>query len=44
MNETLKAVEKANYQTVIIYPNTDSGGRKIIKVIKNMEVVNLFYL
>jgi len=35
--ETLEAVKKLQYQTVIIYPNSDAGGREIIKQIKKYE-------
>ncbi len=33
MRKTLKAVQRIGYQTVIIYPNIDAGGRSIIGVI-----------
>jgi len=35
--ETLKAIEALKYQTVIIYPNSDAGGREIIKQIKRYQ-------
>jgi GDP/UDP-N,N'-diacetylbacillosamine 2-epimerase (hydrolysing) len=34
MEETLKAIEDLEYQTILIYPNADAGGRKMIKVIR----------
>ena len=34
MQATLEAVQEAGLQAVIIYPNTDAGGRKIIEVIE----------
>jgi len=33
MRTTLKAVTKFKYQTIVIYPNADAGGRRMIKVI-----------
>jgi len=33
MEETMKALIKLKKQTIIIYPNADAGGRKMIKVI-----------
>lgn len=35
--ETLKAIEQLKIQTIVIYPNSDAGGRKIIKKIKKYE-------
>ena len=35
--ETLEAIVTTGYQTIIIFPNADAGGRKIIKTIKNYE-------
>jgi UDP-N-acetylglucosamine 2-epimerase (non-hydrolysing)/GDP/UDP-N,N'-diacetylbacillosamine 2-epimerase (hydrolysing) len=37
MVETLEAVKKIGYETVIVYPNSDAGGREIIKIIKRYE-------
>ncbi|WFN35005.1 UDP-N-acetylglucosamine 2-epimerase [Methanogenium sp. S4BF] len=37
MRETLEAVSVFQYQTVIIYPNADAGGRGMIDVIKEYE-------
>lgn len=37
IEETLKAIKELSYQTIIIYPNADAGGRKIIKKIKEYE-------
>jgi len=34
MKETMEAVKETGYQMVVIYPNADAGGRKIIKIIK----------
>lgn len=34
MKETLEAIRKTEKQTVIVYPNADAGGRKIIDVIE----------
>lgn len=35
--ETLEAIVTTGYQTIIIFPNADAGGRKIIKTIKSYE-------
>ncbi|MBD3249379.1 UDP-N-acetylglucosamine 2-epimerase (hydrolyzing) [Candidatus Woesearchaeota archaeon] len=35
--ESLEAVKHLKYQTIIIYPNSDSGGRRIINQIKKYE-------
>jgi UDP-hydrolysing UDP-N-acetyl-D-glucosamine 2-epimerase len=37
MRETLEAIASLQYQTVIIYPNADAGGRAMINVIKEYE-------
>jgi UDP-hydrolysing UDP-N-acetyl-D-glucosamine 2-epimerase len=37
MKETLEALKEMNIQTILIYPNADAGGRKMIKVIKKYE-------
>ena len=34
MVETLEALKKAGYQSIIVYPNADAGGRKIIRIIE----------
>jgi len=34
MEETMKAIKELKINTIVIYPNSDAGGRKIIKVIK----------
>lgn len=39
MLETLDAIAELKIQTLIIYPNADAGGREIIKVIKNYDVL-----
>ena len=33
--ETMQAIYDLKYQTIIIYPNADAGGRKMIEVIQN---------
>jgi len=35
--ETLEAIKELGHQTVIIYPNADAGGRRMIDVIKRYE-------
>lgn len=35
--ETIKAILNLKYQTLLIYPNADAGGRSIIKLIKRYE-------
>lgn len=34
IRETMEAIREMGYQTIVIYPNADSGGREIIKVIE----------
>jgi GDP/UDP-N,N'-diacetylbacillosamine 2-epimerase (hydrolysing) len=37
IRKTLEAVKKLKQQTVLIYPNADAGGRRMIEVIKKYE-------
>ena len=37
IRETLEAISELRYQTILIYPNADAGGRNMIKVIKEYE-------
>jgi len=37
ITQTLEAIKKLKHQTVIIYPNSDAGGRNIIKKLKEYE-------
>jgi GDP/UDP-N,N'-diacetylbacillosamine 2-epimerase (hydrolysing) len=37
MRETMKAVEDLGCPVILLYPNADAGGRKIIEVIKEYE-------
>lgn len=37
IRETLEAVKELKQQTVIIYPNADAGGRRMIKIIRQHE-------
>ncbi|MGB9927143.1 MAG: UDP-N-acetylglucosamine 2-epimerase [Methanosarcina sp.] len=37
MKETLEAIVDLKFQTLVLYPNSDAGGRKIIDVIKSYE-------
>lgn len=37
MRETLEAIVSLQYQTIVIYPNADAGGRSMIDVIKEYE-------
>ena len=37
IRETLEAIKELGYQTVLIYPNADAGGRRMIEVIKEYE-------
>ncbi len=37
MVETLEAIVGIGYATILIYPNSDAGGRRIIEVIKGFE-------
>lgn len=34
MMETMETIKELNHQTIVIYPNADAGGRKVIKVIE----------
>jgi len=40
IHETLNAISELNYQTIVIYPNCDAGGRKIIDAIKQYKYNN----
>lgn len=45
MRETLEAIASLQYQTVIIFPNADAGGREMIKVIneyKHLPYIHIF--
>lgn len=42
MKQTMAALTSLKEQVVIIYPNSDAGGRKIIKVIEQYRVNNFF--
>jgi len=37
IRETLEAIVELKYQTIVIYPNVDAGGRRMISVIKEYE-------
>ena len=37
MKNTLTALDELGYQTILIYPNADAGGREMIKEIKKFE-------
>lgn len=37
MRETMEAIKELGFQTVLIYPNADAGGRKMIKVIERYK-------
>lgn len=37
MKETMEAISFLNQQTVLVFPNSDAGGREMIDVIKNYE-------
>jgi len=34
MKKTMEAIKETGFQTIVIYPNADAGGRKMIKVIE----------
>jgi len=34
IKETMEAVKELGYQTILIYPNADAGGRRMIKIIE----------
>jgi len=35
MRETMEAIKEIGHQSIVIYPNADAGGRKIIKIIES---------
>jgi len=37
MRETMEAITHLKQQTVVVYPNADAGGRKMVEVIKEYE-------
>jgi len=37
IRKTLEAIKELGYQTLLIYPNADAGGRRMIEVIKKYE-------
>ena len=37
IRETLEAIVELGYQTILIYPNADAGGRRMIEVIREYE-------
>jgi len=37
MRHTLEAIKELGYPAIVIYPNSDAGGREMIKVIKEFE-------
>lgn len=41
IRQTLEAIKDLGFQTVLIYPNADAGGRRMIKVIKEYEMLPL---
>lgn len=42
IKETLEALKEEKYQTIIIYPNADAGGRKIITIIEKYRKYPFF--
>lgn len=43
MRETMEAVSGFQEETVVIYPNSDAGGREMIKVIRGYESVSFVH-
>jgi len=37
IRETLEAIVELGYQTILIYPNADAGGRRMIRVIREYK-------
>lgn len=37
MRQTMEAIKELGYQSIVIYPNADAGGREMIKVIKKYK-------
>lgn len=44
MKATLEAVIRANLQTILVYPNADTGSREMIKVIEEYSKHSLFHV
>jgi UDP-N-acetylglucosamine 2-epimerase (non-hydrolysing)/GDP/UDP-N,N'-diacetylbacillosamine 2-epimerase (hydrolysing) len=45
MTEIMEALKKLQHQTIVVYPNTDAGGKKIISIIekyKNLDFVKTY--
>lgn len=42
IHETLEAILELKHQTVLIYPNADAGGRRMIEVIKKYPFIKAF--
>jgi GDP/UDP-N,N'-diacetylbacillosamine 2-epimerase (hydrolysing) len=38
IRETLEAIADLHYQSIVVYPNADAGGRRMIEVIKEYKV------
>lgn len=43
MTQLMEAIGELGYQTVLIYPNADAGGRRIIGVIKRYEKLSFIH-
>lgn len=44
IRETLKALDELGHQVIFIYPNSDAGGRKVIKMLESYATNPLFHL
>ena len=42
MAETMEAIVELDYPVILLYPNSDAGGRRIIQVIKDYEKMYTF--
>jgi len=41
ITDTLEVIKRLGYRTILVYPNSDAGGRKMIEVIKKYEDLDL---
>jgi UDP-hydrolysing UDP-N-acetyl-D-glucosamine 2-epimerase len=39
MRETLEAIRETGYRTIVVYPNADAGGQRMISVIREYEIL-----
>lgn len=44
ITETMEAIKELGYQTIVIYPNADAGGREMIRIIEEYREYNFIQL